>query len=113
MRTLAAATFAALVLFSLPVDATCTFGFLSPTSYSANSKPGDVTTGDFNDDGYVDVVVVNRTMSQISILLGTAGGGLGSPTAIATDYSQDDIQAGHFNSDGNLDLAAPVRWRSS
>lgn len=110
MRTLTTSIFVALTLFSPALHATCTFGFLTPSTYSANMKPGDVTTGDFNHDGYVDVVVVNRTMSQISFLPGTAGGGLGSAVSIATDWSQGDIQAADFNNDGNLDLVLAIPW---
>ncbi|HEX6640073.1 MAG TPA: VCBS repeat-containing protein, partial [Thermoanaerobaculia bacterium] len=90
--------------------APCEFGFLSPTSSVANAKAGDVTTGDFNNDGFIDVVVVNRTLAQISILLGTAGGGLGAPTAIGTpgENSQDDILAGDFNNDNKLDLLLTI-----
>lgn len=110
MRIVLTSVSAALVLFTSPLHATCTFGFLSPVSYPANSKPGDVTTGDFNHDGYVDVVVVNRTLSQISLLLGTSGGGLGAPTTIPTEYAQGDIRAADFNDDGHLDLVMAIPW---
>ncbi len=112
MRILSTTILAAL-LFCLPAGATCTFGFLTPTPYAANSKAGDVTTGDFNHDGYVDVVVVNRTMSYISILLGTAGGGLGNPTTITTEYSQGDIQAAYINADNELDLVLSIPWSNN
>lgn len=110
MRIPSTAIVVALLFLCRPLQATCTFGFLSPTSYAANSKPGDVTTGDFNNDGYVDIVVVNRTMSQISLLPGTAGGGFGSPAAIATEYSQGDIQAAYIDADNDLDLVLSIPW---
>src|SRR5262245_37347495 len=113
MRILLSAALSAVVLVTSPLRAACTFGFLSPVSYAANSKPGDVTTGDFNQDGYIDVVVVNRTMSQISILFGNAGGGLGLPTAIPTEYSQGDIQSADFNNDGHLDLVLAIPWSNN
>jgi hypothetical protein len=98
----------AFVASTAPVGATCTSSLLSPSSYAANAKAGDVTTGDFNNDTFVDVVVVNRTDFRISILLGTAGGGLGNPTMIATEYSQDDILSADFNNDGKLDLVLAI-----
>lgn len=99
-----------LVVCASPLHATCTFGFLSPSPYPANNQPGDVTTGDFNNDGYRDVVVVNRTFSTISILLGTAGGGLGAPTTMATDNASADIQAADFNNDNKLDLVLAIGY---
>lgn len=96
-----------------PLGATCTFGFLSPSPFTTNAKPGDVTTGDFNNDGYVDIVTVNRTLSKLSLLLGTPGGAFGEPMTIVTDYSQGDIHAGHFNADNNLDLVLALPWSAN
>ena len=103
----------ALTIAAAPLGATCTFGFLSPSPYTTNANPGDVTTGDFNNDGYVDIVAVNRTLSQLSLLPGTAGGGFGAHTTIVTDYSQGDVHAGHFNTDNNLDLVLALPWSAN
>jgi hypothetical protein len=113
MRNVLTSISAALLLFTSPLLATCTFGFLSPVSYPANSKPGDVTTGDFNEDGFVDVAIVNRTMFTISILLGNGSGGFGNPTLVQTNYSQDDIQSGDFNNDGHVDLVLAIPWSNN
>jgi hypothetical protein len=105
----------ALVLFALALStaaslrANCPFGLLSPSHYDANANPGDVATGDFNRDGYVDLAVVNRQSDKISILLGAAGGVFGAPVQVTLDSStQDDIQAADFNNDGKIDLIVAV-----
>ncbi|MBV9494868.1 MAG: VCBS repeat-containing protein, partial [Acidobacteria bacterium] len=113
MRALATSICVVFCLFAAELSADCTFGFLTPTTYLANPKPGDVTTGDFNRDGFVDVVVNNRTMSEITLLPGTAGGGFGSPVTIPTDYTQGDIHAADFNNDGKLDLTFAVPWSNN
>jgi Bacterial Ig-like domain (group 3)/FG-GAP-like repeat len=94
---------------AVSLRADCPSGLLPPSHYDANVRPGDVATGDFNKDGYVDLAVVNRQTSTISILLGTSGGGFLPPSQIALDsYTQDDIQVADFNNDGNLDLVVAV-----
>ena len=62
------------------------------------------TVGDFNDDGKVDVILVNSVGANI--LFGNGDGSLQSPVPlnqnIGTDYST--TASGDFNGDGKLDL---------
>src|SRR5258708_6613866 len=99
------ALFALALSIVLPLRGDCPFGLLSPSHYNANVRPGDVASGDFNKDGYLDLAVVNRQTSTISILLGAAGGTFGAPSQVTLSSStQDDILAADFNKDGNIDL---------
>jgi FG-GAP-like repeat/FG-GAP repeat len=91
------------------------FEVTRPTSWAAVvspvSLPGGgfsaVVTGDFNNDGKLDLVVANNEGDNVSILLGN-GSGTFQP---AVSYSAgagtlpDAIAAGDFNGDGKLDLA--------
>ncbi|MGB6686746.1 MAG: FG-GAP-like repeat-containing protein [Terracidiphilus sp.] len=84
-----------------------TFG--SPTFYtigSATNTTTSLTTGDFNDDGKLDVAVANKGDNTVSILLGTGSGSLTlQATPIAVGSDPEAIRAGDFTGDGYSDLA--------
>jgi uncharacterized repeat protein (TIGR01451 family) len=84
-----------------------TFG--TPTFYtvgSATNTPTSLTTGDFNDDGTLDVAVANTGDNTINILLGSGGGVLQMPgTPISLGREPEAIRASDFNGDGYSDLA--------
>ncbi|HKR66161.1 MAG TPA: FG-GAP-like repeat-containing protein [Thermoanaerobaculia bacterium] len=88
--------------------AACTFGLSSPSSYAANANPGDVATGDFDNDGHVDLAILNRAQSTITIVRGNNSGGFHAPTTIATPYSQGDLLSEYLDDDANLDLVFAV-----
>jgi hypothetical protein len=85
--------------------------FRSATSYNAGAWANAVAAGDFNHDGYPDVVVVDHVpfkpyTSSINVLLNQKNGTFGAPvnygllgTASAPPAVAD------FNGDGKLDLA--------
>ncbi len=99
------ALFVLALSMTLPLRGDCPFGLLSPSHYDANVRPGDVISGDFNDDGHADLAVVNRQTSTISILLGAAGGTFGAPSQVTlASPTQADILAADFNKDGKIDL---------
>src|SRR5437764_8400688 len=78
----------------------------SSRDYAVGHMPIAVVVHDFNADGKLDLAVLNNGSSDVSILLGTAGGtfqaaknftvGGANPTSIAVN---------DFNGDGKLDLA--------
>ena len=99
------------------------FEITRPTSWAAVvspvSLPGGgfsaVVTGDFNNDGQLDLIVANNEGDNVSILLGN-GDGTFQP---AVSYSAgagtlpDSIAVGDFNGDGKLDLAVASSARGS
>jgi uncharacterized protein YjdB len=84
-----------------------TFG--SPTFYTAGSSGNtapSLTTGDFNDDGNLDVAVASAGGNTVSVFLGNGSGGLtASGPAIIVGNDPVAIRAGDFNGDGYSDLA--------
>src|SRR5262249_25170734 len=64
--------------------------FQVPLSFGAGPNPYPLAVGDFNTDGYPDVVVVNRTSGGVSVLLNDANWpvapGPGSPPPPADEH---------------------------
>lgn len=83
--------------------------FQTPVFYTlgtSSNTPTSLTTGDFNDDGHLDVAVANTENNTVSILLGDGAGNLSvSGTPISVGREPEAIRAGDFNGDGFSDLA--------
>lgn len=68
-----------------------------------------VSTGDFNNDGKIDIVTANQNSINISLLLGNGAGSF-SPCVNFTAGSEPwGIIAKDFNNDGKLDVAVSNR----
>ena len=84
--------------------------FDPPTYLSASSSPS-VATGDFNGDDDPDLAVANRFSSDVSVLLGAAGGFLPARPASPTGFFSNSVAVRNFNADqdGDPDLAVAGR----
>lgn len=87
-----------------------TFTTASGSPIAVGNQPGAIVAGDFNDDGKLDLAIVNNANSgdgSVTLLLGNGDGTFtqasGSPYAVG--HSPDAIAAADFNGDGKLDLA--------
>lgn len=83
---------------------TTTLSFASAVNYNVGSNPHSIATGDFNNDGNVDLVTANKANNSVSVLLGN---GLGSFNA-AINYNVGSapycVATGDLNGDGKIDL---------
>ncbi len=86
--------------------------FLPKADFSTGLGPVAIATGDFNNDGAVDLAVVNQTDKTVSILLGdkdAAGHPNGTftaqPNPLATGAAPAAIALTDFNNDTFLDIA--------
>jgi hypothetical protein len=78
--------------------------FESPVSYPTAQNPFSVVIGDFNGDGYPDLIVEGNK-GYLSLLLNKGNGTFG--TTIQLPFTAlGEMAAGDFNKDGKLDLAA-------
>lgn len=64
----------------------------------------DVVSGDFNNDGHIDIVTANSTGGSISFIRGNGDGTLGTADTFAASGVQFAIDAADLDDDGNLDV---------
>ena len=80
--------------------------FGAATSLRLGGLPSEMATGDFNEDGRPDLVVVDRLGSTVKILLNTGGvSGFSEAGAFSVGSAPYGVAAADFNGDGHLDVA--------
>jgi len=78
--------------------------FTSPVTYPAGA-PYVITSGDFNNDGKVDLVAGDVTHNDLVMLVGNGDGSLKPPVTYHMAAAPYYLTANDFNRDGKLDLA--------
>ena|GEM_PF-4574925 len=78
--------------------------------YTGGGSGGQIARGDFNGDGYPDIVEVNPgggSSGSVTLLLNTTHGGFTPKTYSGVENLQDteSLAVGDFNGDGKLDFA--------
>jgi hypothetical protein len=92
--------------------------FATKVDYTTGTQPHDMTTGDFNTDGILDLAVANVSSNNVSVLLGHGSAGQGNGKfAARVDYPAGtetmSVTTGDFNADSILDLAVANRVSNS
>jgi len=82
-----------------------TFGAPACTGLSRIDGGGQLTAGDFNGDGKLDLAVADDVGNEIDIFLGNGDGTVQTPTVTTDSLPPSSFVAGDFNRDGMLDLA--------
>jgi hypothetical protein len=82
-------------------------GDLIPQPYVlAGGRPWQITAGDFNGDGNVDVATSNAWQDNMGVLFGDGAGGLSDVTIYSTGGFPHAVDAGDVDGDGDLELVA-------
>jgi hypothetical protein len=81
------------------------FNFAAPASNNAGIQPTSVTVGDFNGDGFPDLVTSDDSDNTIFVLLANGDGSFRPALKFQTGQVPESIGIGDFNGDGILDLA--------
>jgi hypothetical protein len=71
------------------------------------THPISISSGDFNNDTYMDIVVVNFGRNNVAVLLGYGDGNFTVPTKYSTgdNSSPRSVAVGDFDNDNQLDIA--------
>lgn len=85
--------------------------FIAPKNFPVlpGSRAIHIATGDFNSDGFVDVVTVNELGSSVSVLMGSPGGALGAPRSYPVGVEPWYVAVGDLNLDAKPDLVVANR----
>jgi hypothetical protein len=83
--------------------------FRSPVNYFVGQNPEQVVTGDFNNDGVLDLAMAQFADSAVAVLLGKGDGTFTAPAELQTPQQYPPLSAlatGDFTNDGTLDIVA-------
>jgi len=81
-----------------------TGAFALKGTYPTQSYTEDLASGDFDHDGTMDVVAVNRLSGTVSVLLGSGDGALGSPVSYAVGLQPMAVAVGRIDENDWLDI---------
>src|SRR2546422_166074 len=79
--------------------------FNAPTNLPVGLNPSSVAVAGFNGGSDPDLAVANDGSSDVSILLGGAGGSFAAATNFGVGSSPRSVAVGDFNGDSDPDLA--------
>ena len=86
--------------------ATLGFTAVQPTGspYTVGTSPYGIASGDFNGDGFADIVTGNYNAASVSVLLGNGDGTFKAAVSYAAGGDPERVLVADFNGDGKPDI---------
>lgn len=105
MKRIAVTLVAGWVLFGVPLP-------VAWGNHGAGTKALTeiVVTGDFSEDGHLDLAVINSGLDHVAILIGDGTGGFALKGHIPADTLPSGMDTADINRDGHLDLVVSNQW---
>ena len=85
-------------------------GFSAPRIYTAHSAPGFISTGDFDGDGNLDLIMVAEHSNNAHLYFGNGRGSFSTPQILETGNYPDAIAVADLNRDGRLDFVVAATY---
>src|SRR5690554_4374209 len=79
--------------------------FSTPINFMSGSRVLDVAVGDIDNDGNLDVVLVNFNMDRVAVVFGNGDGTFQTPIGYTTSFGPNAVVIDDFDGDGYLDVA--------
>ncbi len=79
--------------------------FQQETRYAVGTQPRSVEVGDFNADGFTDVVSANASQNSVRVLLGSGTGTFSAAATYPVGTTPLSVTVGDFDNDARADLA--------
>ena len=86
-------------------------GFSAPVRVTPVSRPAEFTTGDFNNDGHIDVATANPVDNNITLLHGTGTGTFASPQPMTAGNAPRGVAAADFTNDGKPEIVVTNQFQ--
>jgi hypothetical protein len=77
---------------------------IAAPKFPAGSEPRSVAVGDFDQDGHVDLAIVNSDSDTVSVLLGNGDGSFQTARNFPAGKNPDSVAVADFDGDRHLDL---------
>jgi hypothetical protein len=93
--------------------ADCQWSFAPPEPYAAGSSPVGIATGDFNGDGYADIITANNPDNSVGLWFNRGDGTFAPQVTYAVGLDPFGLAVGDWNGDGSLDLAIVYEYQAT
>jgi hypothetical protein len=80
------------------------FDEAADVNYAAGNGPQSIASGDFNEDGDRDAVVVNYLQGNLSVYFGNGDGTFENQLSIEGGSAPTEVEVADINNDNNLDI---------
>ncbi len=81
------------------------FGSFNPSFYTVGNYSTIISTGDFNNDGKIDLITNEYYNNKIAVHLGNGAGGFNGVATVSVGTNPTGIAVADFNGDGFQDVA--------
>ncbi|MCF7843913.1 FG-GAP-like repeat-containing protein [Candidatus Gracilibacteria bacterium] len=90
---------------ALPSFKNSNISYATKADYMTGTTPHSVTAADLNNDGYVDLAVVNLNSNSVSVFINNGNGTYAAKVDYTTGTNPYSVTSADLNNDGYVDLA--------